>query len=110
MNRTNIYALIDPITNVVKYIGKSNDPIRRLKDHISDWRSAEKDRLLWLRGLKEKGLKPILEIIEEVDMNVWKDREVHWISYYRSIGGLLNVKNGGQGLSVANCTSFKRNL
>lgn len=32
-----IYTLSDPITNVVKYIGKTNDISNRFKRHISDY-------------------------------------------------------------------------
>lgn len=108
---TYIYALICPLDNQVKYIGKSNDPQRRARDHMSDWRGAEYKKLLWLRNLKSRGLKPILELIEEVSLEMWKYWETFWIAYYRYIGAsLLNVESGGQGLTVGNHQTFKKRV
>lgn len=50
----------------------------------------------WIKGLKKEGLKPILEIIDEVDKIEWKFWEKHYISLYKSWGfRLTNLTEGG---------------
>ncbi len=106
---TFIYGLICPETNQLMYIGKANDPNRRLRDHVSDYRGAEINRITWIRKLRRKKLKPVIEIIDEVGMDCWQYWEMFWIAYYRYIGAaLLNVEKGGNGLSEACETSFKK--
>ena len=61
---TSIYALLCPDTRAVRYIGKANDPARRLKTHIRDARRRRTPVYLWLRRLHAEGKAPILEIIE----------------------------------------------
>lgn len=55
-----IYALIDPRTREVRYIGKSVDPLRRLDCHLDDKDSS----LRKSRWLKKLGERPILKILE----------------------------------------------
>lgn len=71
---TNIYILICPLTQEIKYIGKANNPKRRVKDHMLDFRSrlGEFKKTKWLRELFVAGLKPEMEIIDIVDMETWK--------------------------------------
>jgi predicted GIY-YIG superfamily endonuclease len=109
---TYIYGLVCPKTKLVMYIGKSNNPKRRLKDHMIDFRTrfGEFRKVTWLLDLHRNKLKPELLILETLDMDDydWKEREKHWIATYRVINpDLLNYKDGGNGLSVANDKSFK---
>jgi hypothetical protein len=104
--RTYIYALIDPRDGQMKYIGKANNPQRRYKDHLTDFRT-EWQKALWIRQLKALKLKPELEILDEVNLIGWEFWEMWYIAYFRSIGvNLLNVKPGGNGLTSANYNSF----
>lgn len=106
---TFIYALICPSSNEVKYIGKSNNPERRLRDHQTDFRGHEYNKAMWFRQMRNNGTKPILEIIEEVPIGIWREEEEWWISYFKYIGAnLLNIQSGGNGLTEANNTSFKK--
>jgi hypothetical protein len=59
-----LYALKDPRTNRVRYIGLSCNPVQRLGNHLSELnRGRPKD--LWIADLKRNGLKPALEVIQE---------------------------------------------
>jgi len=107
---TYIYGLVCPMDNTVKYVGKANDPNRRLRDHLVDFRGVELNKALWIRTLKVNKLKPSILILEEVPIDSWEEREKYWISHYRTIGGLLNVRNGGEGLSTANKFTFKKKV
>lgn len=93
---TFIYALLEPDTNDVRYIGKSDNPKRRFQNHLTDKRKNH--RTSWIKSLKNKGQEPLLIILEEVAFEIWQIRERHWISFYREKGAdLVNMTDGGEG-------------
>lgn len=111
MRKTFIYGLICPFSQELRYIGKANNPTRRVKDHMYDSRGHDLNKALWFRKMRHHNVKPILEIIEEVIMDEWQQAEEFWISYYTYIGAnLLNTRAGGNGTSEANNTTFKRKV
>lgn len=90
---TFIYALIDPNTQQIRYIGKSNDPTMRLYRHLREKQHTYKN--MWIKSLKDKGLTPEIQIIEEVLIEQWQERERYWIAFYRAQG--LDIANGTDG-------------
>jgi hypothetical protein len=50
--------LRDPATNEVRYIGKANDSMKRLKTHIRDSRRRNTPVYSWIKKLASKGLVP----------------------------------------------------
>lgn len=91
-----IYGLIDPMTQELRYIGKSKNSKKRLIKHISErnLRETYKDR--WLRKLYDQNLKPEIIIIDNVEEHEWEFWEIHYISYFKSIGcKLTNGTKGG---------------
>lgn len=96
---TYIYTLSDPITNQIKYVGKTNNLKRRLANHISNGRINKKNNLLtnWVKSLLNRNLKPKIEIIDETVEN-WGDLEQYWISQLKTWGFTLkNITLGGEG-------------
>ena len=109
METTNIYILIDPISNQVRYVGKTNNVSQRYKAHLNRARKHQTHKKNWIDKLKKEGLKPIIEIIDEVPINNWQYWETYWISQFRTWGfDLINYTNGGDGCTFANQTSFKK--
>jgi len=100
---TFIYALIDPISQDVRYVGKSDDPWNRLhignKIHIAHLKDASHThKAHWIQSLKRKNLVPILVILEQCKKDVWQEREKDWIVFYRKLGyKLTNGTDGGDG-------------
>lgn len=93
---TCIYALIDPETNEIRYIGKANNPEQRYKRHLRQSDDTYKQR--WINDLKSRELKPILHIIEEIPFEQWEEREKYWIAFYQAQGNhLTNTHEGGSG-------------
>jgi len=92
---TFIYSLEYPVGNV-RYIGKSDFPQKRLKDHIKEAKQRNKSHKdKWINSLCEF---PTLKIIEQTTYEHWQDREKCWIKYYKDKGfNLVNGTDGGEG-------------
>lgn len=94
MEKVYIYALCDPITEAVKYIGKTKDLNQRYSNHLRRNEHNRKSR--WIQGLKKKGLKPILIVLDYVPVSDWDFWEQHYVFLYRSWGfNLHNIELGG---------------
>ena len=90
-----IYGLVDPLTNQLRYVGKSVNPKSRLRRHIADRNINDSYKDRWIRSLNEKSLKPTLLIIDVVNKNEWVYWEQFYISYFKFIG--FNMVNGAIG-------------
>ncbi len=95
---TYIYALVDPFTKEIRYIGKSIRPKARLTNHCNEksitWRTN------WIRSVLEKGERPELCILQSLnDKEDWQKAEMAWIKKGREIGWkLTNCTDGGDGV------------
>jgi hypothetical protein len=108
MKTTFIYILKCPKTGDIRYVGKSNNPKHRYNAHMRTDNTASCHKINWIQKLLKEGLKPELEILEEVSEENWKERERYYISKYRELYDLTNCKDGGEGLFKGNQTSFKK--
>ena len=95
-----IYELIDPETNKPRYIGKTNNPKKRLQKHLNEcnklgfWTPKNK----WLLSLKDKGLQPMMNIIDETEEDNIDELEINHIKKYRELyDDLTNDTDGGDG-------------
>ena len=109
METTNIYILIDPENQQVRYVGKANNISERYKAHLNRARKHQIHKLNWINSLRKKGLKPIIKVIDVVPINDWVFWETYWIAQFKSWGfKLINYTNGGDGATFGNQTSFKK--
>jgi predicted DNA-binding protein YlxM (UPF0122 family) len=99
MKYTFIYALCDPDTEEIRYIGKANSIRRRYSDHINECKTSRKShKISWIKSLLVKNKKPLIKILDEVPQDDWKLWEVHYIDLYKLKGAnLTNLTEGGQG-------------
>lgn len=89
--------LQDPITEEVKYIGKSNNPKRRYQSHLWDRPKVKYYSYYWIRYLLKKDLRPIMTIIDETEGD-WELLEKYWIGQMKAWGfKLCNITDGGNG-------------
>ena len=105
-----IYTLSDPITNVVKYVGKSINPKDRFRCHIKDAKLKRRNNLScnWIKSLLKKGLEPNMDIIDEIE-GEWEWLEIYWISQFKTWGfKLKNLTNGGDYNPMSNPVSRKK--
>lgn len=110
MEKTYIYALICPLDNTPRYIGKSNNPKERLRAHWNKARFKRTHKFNWISKLKRLEKKPKMIILETVSTDEWKSRELYWIRYFFKKGYKLTntVTKYSTGLTKANKTSFKK--
>ena len=93
--KPSIYALTDPRTGAVRYIGKANDPAKRLKGHMRDARRRQTPVYAWINKLVRLGMAPGLLVLE-ADCADWRESERRLIAEARARGDrLLNVADGG---------------
>jgi hypothetical protein len=95
----NIYILIDPRDNEIRYVGKTIQSLRdRLKGHVDKSKVRTDHRSLWITQLLRLGYRPRIELIQTVGSHDWRIAEPYWIGYYRSLGcDLTNGTEGGDG-------------
>ena len=103
-----IYVLKDPRNNSVRYVGATISTLKkRLTGHIWDARHLSGTRKInWINQLLELGLKPIIELIEETED--WIIREKYWVAYYKQRTELVNTTSGGEGVFKKDKDSIKR--
>lgn len=93
--KASIYGLTDPRTGAVRYVGKANDPEKRLKGHLRECRRRKTPVYAWIRKLVGLGLSPGLSVLE-ADCDDWKEAERRIIAERRDAGEkLLNLADGG---------------
>lgn len=96
-----IYALRDPITSAIRYVGKSKNCSKRLEGHINAAKNPKKNHhcARWIRELSMKGHKPTIEVLYVVpDGEDWKAAEMKCIAEHLAAGHLLlNMTMGGEG-------------
>lgn len=104
-----IYTLEHPITNEIRYIGKTKNPKERFHNHCNRLHNEHTHKRNWINSLRFIGLKPKMNILDEVNESEWKHWEKYWIEQFRQWGfNLVNHTSGGDGLTIGNQTSFKK--
>ncbi len=97
-----IYTLINPLNNQIFYVGYTNNPTRRINEHIKYKYNPLKDGII--AEILCNKLKPILKIIDECEYffnlkeNMFEHErlEIYYIKKYRDSGiHLTNLTDGG---------------
>lgn len=82
---TYIYGLKCPVTGYIRYVGKADKPMKRLREHLFQARHSSvqpsSEKVTWLRELLSQNLKPSVVLLETVPPAAdWSDSEQHWIA------------------------------
>lgn len=94
-----IYALIDPRSEQIYYIGQSNDPLSRALQHFSSALHDQSAKSKWIMDLRREGLRPVALVLQEVQ-RAWADTaETGWIARCRS-----------EGMPLVNCASVIKKI
>ncbi len=107
---TFIYTLLDPRTGEIRYVGKADNPKKRLVGHLRQCKRGGSHRAHWLRLLLAEGFNPSLEVIDEVLQSEWAAVECAYVIFYKEQGcDLVNSTPGGEGFGTgANHPLFGR--
>lgn len=91
-----IYALCEPGTDIVRYVGKTTNLKKRLREHRCEANGLLRThKINWLRSLG--GVEPGVIILAEIPGDGdWQAAEKHWIAEKRRSGSLTNFADGGQ--------------
>lgn len=92
-----LYALCDPETDEVRYIGQTVRPSMRLFEHIAPQNLiAKTHKNHWIKKLLREGKRPSMIILKWVPLSEIDAAEVAMIKEYRQKGArLTNYTNGG---------------
>jgi hypothetical protein len=107
---TYIYALMGEFK--IKYIGKSDDPNKRLVYHIRYGKQVKNYKQNWVNKMIRENKEIFLKILDVVPYEIWEEREMYWIAKY----GLKNLVNGtvggngGDGQKYINFVRRDKNL
>jgi predicted DNA-binding protein (UPF0251 family) len=96
MKKYYIYAL--EYADKIFYIGKTNNLKTRLSKHKSTAKLQRTHKENYINKLLIEGKNIEIKIIETIENGNEDEREIYWISYYKSIGyKLYNGTSGGEG-------------
>lgn len=95
-----IYTLKNPITNEIRYVGKTNDLKHRYQQHLFIGKKITTHCKSWIKSLIDNNLKPILEVIDICLIEEHAIIEKYWISQFKTWGfNLTNHTEGGEGIT-----------
>lgn len=103
MSKFLIYALIDPRSYEVRYIGKSHSGLNRPRQHVMpSFLKGQTYKERWARALLADDLQPIIMVIERFPSSVGlAEAECYWIAQARALGWrLTNLTSGGDGVPM----------
>jgi hypothetical protein len=93
-----IYALCEPDTHEIRYVGKAQNLHRRLNAHINE--KCETRKCRWLQTLTRENVLPYVLVIQETTKSNWEQDEIWWIAYCKRAGyNLTNHTTGGEGVT-----------
>lgn len=93
---TYIYGLHEKSNDKIRYVGKSDNPKRRLKEHIQSSKLKKTHKDSWINSVLKKNSEITLVVLETVKQNNWKEKEVFWIERFEK-NNLTNHDKGGSG-------------
>lgn len=107
MKKVFIYGLADPDSLCVRYIGKAYNPKNRYTQHLNLKQRMNERKREWLESLAQLGKVPVMQILEEVPIDRWREREIYYIEHFKGLGfDLVNKYRGGGG----NRVEYKRSV
>jgi len=91
--KSGIYALIDPLTKKVRYIGQAKNIHNRVLEHKNNFKNKKGGSRYgnWLRSLDTCFEYMVLELTENLD-----EREKYWIEFFNNLTDLVNTSKGGE--------------
>jgi len=90
-----IYALSDPRSGEVRYVGKTSQRIEaRMQRHLASVKLESNHRTAWIASLVKIGLEPFAKVLDVVPESLAGAEERRWIARFPN---LVNTTPGGEG-------------
>jgi hypothetical protein len=89
-----IYGIADHSGRIM-YIGKSKDPVERMKQHLRDCTRRKTPLYVWINKALRDGQRPQMIVLASATSSDWQSLERQMIAQYRQDGHLLNLADGG---------------
>lgn len=92
-----IYALADPSTHKIRYVGHTRNAMRRWVQHISETPTGiTTPKQEWIGNLIERGLSPVMVVLQECETKrEAEELETRWIKSADGLG--WNLTNSTRG-------------
>jgi hypothetical protein len=91
-----IYGLKDPRDDQIYYVGKTENPERRYREHLKDKKTNTK-KTQWVAELRSAGLQPEMVVLTTTTRQEWEESEIYWIARgYEEGWPLVNLTKGGE--------------
>lgn len=89
-----IYILIDPITLEIRYVGKTNNPKKRMRAHISPhvYMRHNNKKCIWIEELKALGLRPVMQVMTTCPADKSHLFEHMYFKLFNAVFDLLNAQ------------------
>lgn len=113
MKTVKIYKLIDPTSLEVRYVGKTEKTLKhRLSMHVttSIKNKNKTHKEAWITGLSFIGLRPLIELIEEVNFEDWQEKEIYWITQFENLTNTCSGGTGGTGRIYSESERLQRSI
>ena len=95
-----IYALTDPRSGAICYVGITQRPSHRYRDHLREIDPKNPTKHEWVRELAAAAQQPEMHLLEVISTGEYDARwqEQRWISTFEAVGmQLLNLDHGDMG-------------
>lgn len=87
-----IYGLCDPRNGMILYVGVTDNPQYRYKEHLRMPKKESMGKNCWVKELLSLNLKPIFVFLDTAHQDIAKEREYFWINHFGKLGPLFNHK------------------
>ncbi len=92
-----IYILRDPENLKIRYVGQTIKTLEyRLNEHIQDSKRHKYHNANWIKSILKRNLKPLIELLEECELDKLNEREIYYIAFLSIDNNLNNIQKGGR--------------
>jgi hypothetical protein len=79
-----LYDINDPLEKI-RYVGKANNIKNRLYHHRTEYKESNSRKNIWVAGLIACYTNVGIKILEEVNYNIWGEREAYWQDQFNDL-------------------------
>lgn len=90
---TVIYNIVDPVSEMVLYVGKTNNIEKRKQQHLANSHNTALRKRI--KTILKRGNEPIFNVLEVCEPFNFSEIEKKWILHFRSLGFEIFKKDKG---------------